>query len=93
MTNFVMVDMADLKEAIRETIAEVMKPQQVDNDERDTLLSSKELCALLNVSSVTLWRMQKEGRLQPQRVGRKVVFSKNEVMALVKEGKLSKYCR
>lgn len=93
MTNFVMVDMADLKEAIRETIAEVMKPQQVDNDERDTLLSSKELCDLLNVSSVTLWRMQKEGRLQPQRVGRKVVFSKNEVMALVKEGKLSKYCR
>lgn len=88
-----MVDMADLKEAIRETIAEVMtSPQQVDN-ERDTLLSSKELCNLLNVSSVTLWRMQKEGRLKPQRVGRKVVFSKNEVMALVKEGKLSKYCR
>lgn len=93
MNNIIMVNVADLKEAIRETIAEVItSPQQVDN-ERDTLLSSKELCDLLNVSSVTLWRMQKEGRLQPQRVGRKVVFSKNEVMALVKEGKLSKYCR
>ena len=39
----------------------------------------------------TLWRIEKAGILQSQKVGRKNLYSKQEVNQLIKSGKLAKY--
>ena len=48
-------------------------------------LTRQEVCQMLQVNSVTLWRYAREGRLKQHRVGRKVFFLAEEVReALIK---------
>jgi len=50
------------------------------------LLTRQEVCQMLQINSVTLWRYAREGRLKQHRVGRKVFFLAEEVReALMKE--------
>lgn len=42
-------------------------------------LTRQEVCQMLQVNSVTLWRYAREGRLKQHRVGRKVFFLADEV--------------
>ena len=41
----------------------------------------------------TLWRIEQSGILKSQKVGRKNLYSKQEVNLLIKSGKLAKYNR
>jgi hypothetical protein len=61
---------------------------QSDND---GFYNRDELCSLLHIAYPTLWRIEKAGILQSQKVGRKNLYSKQEVNQLIKSGKLAKY--
>ena len=84
------MNLADLKEAINQVLDERVTADFRVESQKEELVSRNELCKLLGISDVTLWRMEKEGRLAPTKVGR---YNKAEVVALAKAGKLAKYNR
>lgn len=93
MNNMVMFNLDDLKEAINQVLDERGNAVSKAESQKDEFVTRKELCKLIGVSNVTLWRMEKEGRIIPTKIGKKSVYNKAEVVALIKDGKLSKYNR
>ena len=65
----------------------VEKPEDEDFYDRD------EICNLLHIAYPTLWRIEQSGILKSQKVGRKNLYSKQDVNLLIKSGKLAKYNR
>ena len=45
-----------------------------------------ELCARLHITYTTLWRMEKRGDIQAYKIGRRNLYSKQEVDALISNG-------
>lgn len=54
-------------------------PEQEETIEESSLLSAKEVCKLLNVSTVTLWRWDKDGYLPHIKVGGRNMYSRSQV--------------
>ena len=50
----------------------------------DSLITVKELCAMLGTSYVTLWKRMKEGTLPYRRMGRRIYFDPVEIKELMK---------
>jgi excisionase family DNA binding protein len=46
----------------------------------DKYLTAKEVAALMGVSTRTLWRWIKAGRVRPIRIGKGIRFSRDQVM-------------
>ena len=62
-----MVSAADLEEALRSILEEVVSTSNGEKDE--TLLTVRQAASLLGVDRSTLWRWEKEGYLKPVRIG------------------------
>lgn len=62
-----------------------VKPEDEGFYDRD------ELCDLLHIAYPTLWRIEKSGLLKCRKVGRKNLYSKQEVHMLIASGKLASY--
>lgn len=45
------------------------------------VLTSKEVCELLKISAVTLWRERRAGRITYRRVSSKIIFLRSDVIA------------
>ena len=45
-----------------------------------------ELCTRLHITYTTLWRMEKRGDIQAHKIGRRNLYSKQEVDALIANG-------
>ena len=65
MKNSIMFTLADLKEAINQVLDERGNAVSKAESQKDEFVTRKELCKLIGVSNVTLWRMEKEGRIIP----------------------------
>lgn len=50
----------------------------------DRFLSTEEICELLHVSRVTIFRYVRAGKLKPHKLGRRNLYSLNEVLATLK---------
>ena len=79
-----MVSAADLEEALRSILEEVVSTSNGEKDE--TLLTVRQAASLLGVDRSTLWRWEKEGYLKPIRIGRKVRYPMYALNALIKGG-------
>ena len=83
------IPIEELKEIIGQVVEEKLR-EFSSNLSRKTppekeFLTRQEVCQMLQVNSVTLWRYAREGRLKQHRVGRKVFFLAEEVReALIK---------
>ncbi len=53
---------------------------------QDSFLSTEELCRLLHVSRVTIFRYMRAGKIKSHKLGRRNLYSVAEVMAAVKGG-------
>lgn len=62
-----------LEESIRKIIAEELNRHPVND-----LQPVAEFCELKNISRVTLWRAEKEGKIKLTRIGRKVFVNPNQ---------------
>lgn len=71
----------------REVNAMVCKKEEKEYYDRN------ELCKLLHIALPTLWRIEQKGLLKCKKVGRKNLYSKQEVNQLIHSGKLAKYNR
>ena len=66
----------------------ILSPNQynheLSNEREDHLLSTEELAGKLHVSRVTLFRYMKAGKIRAYKLGRRNLYSLNEVMASLK---------
>jgi len=70
---------AGVEQALTSQFDKLTPPQK----EQDEYLSRKEALQLLKISSTSLWSRMKEGALPYMRIGRKVLFSKNKLLASI----------
>ena len=87
--NFIMLQKEDLKEAIAEVL-ETMVGKNLLKDptpaESTEYYTRDELCARLHITYTTFWRMEKRGDIQAHKIGRRNLYSKQEVDALISNG-------
>ncbi len=95
-SNIIVLNEDQLEDVIYKTVNRCLDERSVNllvNNqlEGDGFYNRDELCNLLHIAYPTLWRIEKAGILQSQKVGRKNLYSKQEVNQLIKSGKLAKY--
>ena len=81
------------KDDLKEVIAEVLETmvgknflaEQKPKDDAE-YLTRDELCARLHITYTTLWRMEKRGEIHVYKIGRRNLYSKEEVDALITQG-------
>ena len=81
------------KDDVKEAIAEVLETmvgknllaEQKSKDDAE-YLTRDELCARLHITYTTLWRMEKRGEIHVHKIGRRNLYSKEEVDALITQG-------
>ena len=87
--NFIMLQKDDLKEAIAEVLETMvgknLLAEQKPKDDAE-YLTRDELCARLHITYTTLWRMEKRGEIHVHKIGRRNLYSKQEVDALISNG-------
>ena len=87
--NFIMLQKDDLKEAIAEVLETMvgknLLAEQKPKDDTE-YLTRDELCARLHITYTTLWRMEKRGEIHVHKIGRRNLYTKQEVDALISQG-------
>ena len=67
--------------------------QPHESEQPSEYYSRDELCHLAHISSSTLWRMEQDGLIKKRKFGRKNLYLKSEIDALLQEGNLAKRSR
>lgn len=87
--NFIMLQKEDLKEVI----AEVLETMVGKNLLKEPVSAAPteyytrdQLCARLHITYTTLWRTEKRGGIHVHKIGRRNLYSKQEVDALIANG-------
>ena len=87
--NFIMLQKEDLKEAIAEVL-ETMVGKNLLKEPAPTASTEyytrDELCTRLHITYTTLWRMEKRADIQAYKIGRRNLYSKQEVDTLISNG-------
>lgn len=87
--NFIMLQKEDLKEVIAEVLETMVgknllkEPAPAESTE---YLTRHELYARLHITYTKLWRMEKRGEIHVHKIGRRNLYSKQEVDALISNG-------
>lgn len=88
-----------LEQAITEAVAQAIEArlpvleQPHESEQPSEYYSRDELCHLAHISSSTLWRMEQDGLIKKRKFGRKNLYLKSEIDALLQEGNLAKRSR
>ena len=95
MENIVVLNEEQFEDIIYRTVSRCLNEKNfgsnVEKPEDEGFYDRDEICSLLHIAYPTLWRIEKSGILKSQKVGRKNLYSKQEVNMLIKSGKLAKY--
>ena len=87
--NFIMLQKEDLKEAIAEVLETMVGKNLLKEStpaESTKYYTRDELCAHLHITYTTLWRMEKRGDIHVHKIGRRNLYSKQEVDTLISNG-------
>jgi excisionase family DNA binding protein len=85
-TNIIMLQKDDLKEVLAEVLKEVLDGQSTERQSSGTVseyYTRDEACARLHITFTTLWRLEKKGSIHAYKVGRRCLYAKNDVDALI----------
>ncbi len=77
----------EFKETLKEIVTDVVQKQLIHNqssEKEDDLISMNQAALLLNVSKVTLWNYRKKKLIHARKIGRRVLFSKKELLEATK---------
>jgi hypothetical protein len=95
MENIVVLNEQQFEDIIYRTVSRCLAEKNIGNFEdspvEEGYYDRSEVCGELHISYPTLWRIEKSGLLRSQKVGRKNLYSKQEVNDLIKSGKLAEY--
>ena len=84
-----MLQKEDLKEAIAEVLETMVGKNLLKEStpaESTKYYTRNELCARLHITYTTLWRMEKRGDIHVHKIGRRNLYSKQEVDTLISNG-------
>ena len=98
MENIIVLSGEQLEDVIYKTVSRCFDEKITENvtnskPEDEGFYDRDEICDLLHIAYPTLWRIEKSGILKSQKVGRRNLYSKQDVNQLIKSGKLAKYNR
>lgn len=97
MENIVVLNEEQFEDILYRTVSRCLDEKNigshVEKPEDEGFYDRDEICNLLHIAYPTLWRIEKSGVLKSQKVGRKNLYSKQDVNLLIKSGKLAKYNR
>lgn len=97
MEQIVVLNEEQFEDIIYRTVCRCLNEKNIGNlvekPEDEGFYDSDEICSLLHIAYPTLWRIEQSDILKSQKVGRKNLYSKQEVNLLIKSGKLAKYNR
>lgn len=97
MENIVVLNEEQFEDILYRTVSRCLDEKNigshVEKPEDEGFYDRDEICDLLHIAYPTLWRIEKSGILKSQKVGRKNLYSKQDVNLLIKSGKLAKYNR
>ena len=95
MENIVVLNKQQFEEIIYRTVSRCLTENNIGNLVESTCeegyYDRSEVCGELHISFPTLWRIEKSGLLSSHKVGRKSLYSKQEVNSLIKSGKLADF--
>lgn len=80
----------DLREVLAEVLQSVIDSKSAERQATDNTTeyyTRDEACARLHITFTTLWRLEKKGVIQAYKVGRRCLYAKSEVDALIAKGK------
>ena len=97
MDNIVLLNEEQFEDILYRTVSRCLDEKNIGNHvekpEDEGFYDRDEICNLLHIAYPTLWRIEQSGILKSQKVGRKNLYSKQDVNLLIKSGKLAKYNR
>ena len=97
MENIVVLNEEQFEDILYRTVNRCLDEKNIGNlvekPEDEGFYDRDEICNLLHIAYPTLWRIEQSGILKSQKVGRKNLYSKQDVNLLIKSGKLAKYNR
>ena len=97
MENIVVLNEEQFEDILYRTVSRCLDEKNIGNHvekpEDEGFYDRDEICNLLHIAYPTLWRIEQSGILKSQEVGRKNLYSKQDVNLLIKSGKLAKYNR
>lgn len=76
------IDLESLIQRIAERTADLIKGQKTPPppEPKEDLLTPKEACGLLRITSTTLWRYEKQGKIKVYGIGAKRYYKRSELM-------------
>jgi excisionase family DNA binding protein len=75
----------EFAEIIRNVVNDALKEKK-----QKELLDFKETCLLLGISSSTLNKLKRENRIPYKKIGKRILFSREEVLKSLKDSNYSK---
>lgn len=92
-TNVIMLRKDELKEVVVEIVENligkgVLTMQSTEPDAE--YYTRDEACCRLHITFTTLWRMEKRGMIKVHKVGRRSLYAKSDVDALITGGEMQK---
>lgn len=73
-----------IKETIKEELGSILSIKESTPEPKDLFLTRKDTCELLGCSPTTLYHYQKKGLIPFRKIGRKVLFNKEDVLKHLK---------
>ena len=89
MDNILVLQKDELREVLSEVLEEffgdIRKVQQEmsSKTEEDEYLTRDEVCKRLHISTTTLWRLENEGTITSHKMGRRNLYVKKEIDAIM----------
>lgn len=90
MKELVIISAAELQELLRSTVKqELILLKTSDNKSvQDEILDFKETLKLLRISPPTLYKRMREGEIPFKRLGKRILFSKSELLNALQSAKV-----
>ncbi len=81
-----MLQVDDLRQVVTEIVEEVCEKRGLNerpSGDEDEWLTREEVCDRLHITYTTLWRKEKEGVIRKHKMGRRNLYSRRDVDAML----------
>lgn len=87
-STLIMCDEAQLRKIVADTVRQVLNQAKAEAEAAKEMatLTREEVTKVLNVTKPTLWRWERAGYLIPKKVGKRVLYLRSEVEAMIRKG-------
>ena len=86
-TTLLMVNEVQLKNIVRDTLKEVIEQTKAETmaAKEEATMTREEVEKKLKVCKQTLWKWEQNGYLKPKRAGRRLLYFKSDIEALLQK--------